>query len=63
MTDQYEDLPRRQISVSATSREVWREAWFAAHEDGTSLSDLTARALREYLARRRKRLGKLDIPA
>jgi DNA-binding MarR family transcriptional regulator len=57
------DWRRRQVAVSTKSREVWREATEAAREDDTSLADLTACALREYLARRRKRLGKLEISA
>lgn len=57
------DWRRRQVAVSNKSREVWREATQAAHEDETSLADLTACALREYLARQRKRLGKLEMPS
>jgi predicted GIY-YIG superfamily endonuclease len=57
------DWRRRQIAVSHGSRVIWQEAVQAAREDKTSLADLTACALREFLARRRKRLGKLEISA
>jgi hypothetical protein len=63
MENEPQDWRRRQVAVSNKNRGVWREATEAAAEDDTSLADLTACALGEFLARRRKRLGKLEISA
>lgn len=49
---------RKQLYVSRGCREVWREAEKAAEQDGISLSNLTASALRDYLNRRRRNATK-----
>jgi hypothetical protein len=49
---------RINLSIAAGNRGVWVEARKAAHADRTSVSDLAACALREYLERRAKRLAK-----